>query len=49
MYCMGKKAKLGEKLFSKIGFTICMWGTMGQVNDGRYLDKDNLDYLVLIE
>ena len=32
--------------FSKIGFTICMWGTMGKVNDGLYLDKDNL---VLIE
>ena len=47
MYFMGKKRQNQAKNgFSKIGFTICMWGTMGKVNDGLYLDKDNL---VLIE
>ena len=50
MYCLGKKRQnRAENGFSKIGFTIRMWGTMRKVNDGLYLDKDNLDYLVLIE
>ena len=52
MYCLsenGKKtAKSGENFFSsKIGFTMCMWGTGHEKgNDGLYLNKDNL---VLIE
>ena len=47
MYCMGKKRQnRAKKGFSQIGFTICMCGTMRKVNDGLYLDKDNL---VLIE
>ena len=41
-----KRQNRAKNGFSKIGFTICMWGTMRKVNDGLYLDKDNL---VLIE
>ena len=40
MYFMGKKRQNQAKNgFSKIGFTICMCGTMGKVNDGLYLDN----------